>query len=107
MIRCDPKIYAYKKNDAVTNVPEQISPMISVIINNFSSMEKLERCLSSVFRTNYPVFEVIIVDCLTTNIENWVELHYSDAKVIHLDCDVGPCSQFNFGFKLSCHYAVL
>jgi GT2 family glycosyltransferase len=95
------KINSGRKTGTVDAALEKTTPMVSVIINNFNSKEKLERCLSSVIRNNYPNFEVIIVDCLTADIENWVKMHYDGVRVIHLNRDVGPCSQLNLGFKLS------
>jgi hypothetical protein len=38
------------------------SPLVSVIIVNYNNREYLEKCLESVFRSNYPNFEVVFVD---------------------------------------------
>jgi len=37
-------------------------PKVSVIVLNYNGMRYIERCLSSVFLTNYPSLEVILVD---------------------------------------------
>jgi len=37
-------------------------PLVSIVILNYNSRKFLGRCLSSVFKTNYPNYEVIFVD---------------------------------------------
>jgi len=39
-----------------------ISPKVSIIILNYNGLEFIENCLSSVFKTDYANFEVILVD---------------------------------------------
>jgi len=41
---------------------EGMVPMVSVIILNYNGMKFIEQCLSSIFLTNYPSLEVILVD---------------------------------------------
>ncbi len=43
------------------------TPFVSVIILNFNGAEYLDLCLSSVFDTKYPNFEVIFVDNASTD----------------------------------------
>jgi GT2 family glycosyltransferase len=42
-------------------------PSISIIIVNFNGKELLKRCLTSLLTTNYPDFEIIIVDNASTD----------------------------------------
>lgn len=44
------------------NNVESNMPLVSICILNFNGRKFIERCLSSVFKTNYPNFEVILVD---------------------------------------------
>ena len=37
-------------------------PLVSVIVLNFNGMPYVERCLRSVFSSDYPSFEVVFVD---------------------------------------------
>lgn len=43
------------------------TPFVSIILLNFNGKSCLEKCLSSVLRTNYPNFEVILVDNASTD----------------------------------------
>jgi GT2 family glycosyltransferase len=43
------------------------SPSVSVIILNYNGQKFLNNCLKSVFKTNYPNFEVILVDNASTD----------------------------------------
>jgi len=42
-------------------------PSVSIIIVNFNGKELLERCLTSLLTTNYPNFEIIVVDNASTD----------------------------------------
>jgi len=42
-------------------------PLVSIIILNYNGERFLEKCLSSVFRTKYPRFEVVLVDNASTD----------------------------------------
>jgi glycosyltransferase involved in cell wall biosynthesis len=46
---------------------EAIFPLISVVIINYNGKAYVKECLESVFRTNYPNFEVILVDNASTD----------------------------------------
>lgn len=48
------------------------SPLVSIIILNYNGKDFLEACLESVFQTDYPKFEVILVDNAST--DNSLEL---------------------------------
>ena len=42
-------------------------PSVSVIIVNFNGKELLKRCLTSLLTTNYPNFEIVVVDNASTD----------------------------------------
>ena len=48
---------SFRCKDHISDVP-----MVSVIILNYNGMKYIEQCLSSVFLTNYPSLEVLLVD---------------------------------------------
>ncbi|MEM2688964.1 MAG: glycosyltransferase family 2 protein [Candidatus Bathyarchaeia archaeon] len=70
-------------------------PMVSVVVVNFNGISHLEKCLAHLMQTNYPNFEVIVVDCLTKNIESWIKQHFPKVKVVHYDYDIGSSASHN------------
>ncbi|MGB9683937.1 MAG: glycosyltransferase family 2 protein [Candidatus Bathyarchaeales archaeon] len=70
-------------------------PMVSVIVINFNGTRQLEKCLGYLTRTNYPRYEIIIVDCLTKNLAIWIKRHFPTVKVVHYDHDIGPSASHN------------
>lgn len=70
-------------------------PMVSVIVVNFKGTSQLEKCLSHLMRTKYPSYEIIVVDCLTENLESWVKQCFPKVKVVHYDYDIGPSASHN------------
>jgi len=53
---------------------------VSVIVHNFKGTNKLERCLSSIVNSDYPMFEIIVVDGLTEGIEDWLHRQSGDSQ---------------------------
>ena len=43
------------------------APLVSIIILNFNGQDLLHECLRSVFETNYPNYEIIVVDNASTD----------------------------------------
>lgn len=76
---------------------KQKSSKVSVIIINVKGTQRLEKCLNSLKQTNYPNFEVIVVDCLTDNLLIWMKNFFPKVKVIHYDNDIGPSASHNVG----------
>jgi hypothetical protein len=78
-------------------------PLVSIIILNYNGERYLDRCLSSVLRTEYPRFEVILVDNASTDrsLENARNKFGKDErlKVIrnHTNLGFGPAN--NIGFR--------
>lgn len=69
--------------------------MVSVIVINFNGIRQLEKCLGYLTQTNYPHYEIIVVDCLTENLATWIKQHFPTVKVVHYDHDIGPSASHN------------
>jgi GT2 family glycosyltransferase len=80
-------------------------PSVSVIIVNFNCKEFLRRCLTSLLTTNYPNFEIIVVDNAST--DGSIELvgklfgSYSSIKVVENHENLGHAEGCNIGAKVA------
>jgi len=80
-------------------------PSVSIIIVNFNGKELLRRCLTSLLTTNYPNFEVIIVDNAST--DGSVELieklfgSYPRIRVIENRENLGHAEGCNIGARVA------
>jgi GT2 family glycosyltransferase len=72
------------------------SPLISIVITNYKNDVLIQNCIKSILDNTYQHIEIIIVDCLTKNIETIFK--NNDVKLIHLNRDVGAAKQHNIGF---------
>lgn len=70
-------------------------PHVSVIVINARGTRQLEKCLKFLVQTAYPKYEIIIVDCLTNNLQKWIKKFNSNIKVIHYSKDIGPAASHN------------
>jgi GT2 family glycosyltransferase len=70
-------------------------PKVSVIVINFRGIQQLEKCLKFLKRTSYPNYEVIVVDCLTENIDEWFKNSFPEIKLLHYDHDIGASASHN------------
>lgn len=77
------------------------SPFVSIIINNFKGTTNLDVCLNSIMESDYQNFEVILSDCLTIDIADWVKSNFPQVKLITFSEDIGPCASRNAGLSLS------
>ena len=60
-------------------------PLVSVIILNYNGLEHLKTCLDSVLNTDYPNFEVIVVDNGSTDGSvEFIESRYPTVKLVKL-----------------------
>jgi len=75
-------------------------PFVSVIIHNFKGTDRLERCLSSVIKSNYPNFEIIVVDGLTNGIDDWIQNNFPSVKILHFTEDEGIPARLNAALSL-------
>ncbi len=66
-------------------------PKVAVVIVNYNGLEHLPACLQSLFATDYPRFDVTLVDNGSSDGSvEWVRGHYPQVKII--------CSPQNIGF---------
>ncbi len=73
-------------------------PFVSVIILNYNGKHHLKTCLDSVLKTDYPNFEVILVDNGSTDgsIE-FVKSNYPNVKIIKLKKNYGTAIGYDVG----------
>ncbi|MBS7648909.1 glycosyltransferase family 2 protein [Candidatus Bathyarchaeota archaeon] len=72
-------------------------PKVSIIVINFRGAQQLDKCLKCLKRTSYPNYEVIVVDCLTENIDEWLKNSFPEIKLLHYDHDIGASASHNVG----------
>jgi len=76
--------------------------LVSIIIPNWNGRKFLKPCLDSVFHQDYDNFDVIFVDCASTDgSADVVKQNYPEAKVIELKEDKGPTNALNLGISIS------
>jgi hypothetical protein len=78
-------------------VAEQHFPKVTVSITNVKGTDLLKQCLQALTKTDYSDLEIIIVDCQTARISEWVNRHFPSVKVAHFDNDIGPSASHNVG----------
>lgn len=66
------------------------APLVSIIILNFNGMNHLKTCLDSILRTDYPNFEVIVVDNGSNDGSvEFIEEKYPEVRIIKLERNMG------------------
>uniref|UniRef100_A0A7C1P1B3 Glycosyltransferase family 2 protein n=1 Tax=Thermofilum pendens TaxID=2269 RepID=A0A7C1P1B3_THEPE len=77
-------------------------PLVSVVVVNYRSLETLLRCLDSLLKTDYPNFEVIVVDSMTEGVKEALsKLDDKRVKLVHFDRDIGAAASHNVGVLAS------
>jgi len=77
-----------------------IEPLISIVIVNYNGKDHLKICLNSLLKTNYPNYEITIVDNGSTDSTvEFVKENYPGVKIIALPK--------NYGFSCACSVGVL
>jgi GT2 family glycosyltransferase len=75
-------------------------PLVSIIIVNYNGQFYLEKCLSSLTKSNYQRFEVILVDNNSTDSSvEFVQKNYPFVNIIKLDKNYGFAEPNNMGAK--------
>ena len=75
-------------------------PNCSVVIVNFNGLHHLKKCLPSVFRQNYPEYEVIVVDNASTDKSiEFLEKVYSQVVLIRNQENLGYSGAINAGLR--------
>ena len=73
-------------------------PLVSIVIHNFKGTCRLKCCLSSVLKSDYSNFEIIVVDGLTKGIDDWIKRNFPCVKLVHFEYDEGIPARLNAGF---------
>lgn len=78
-------------------------PLVSVIVVNYNDRNYLQLCLGSILNSDYPNFEVILVDDSSTDGSvDFVSQNYPSVKIIENKENIGPAAARNIGAKESC-----
>ncbi len=74
-------------------------PKISLIILNAFKTENLQECLDSLKNTDYSNYEIIVIDCLTEGIEEFINKNFPNVNLVSLNEDIGPAAMHNVGVE--------
>lgn len=76
-------------------------PTVSIILVNYNGLKWLQLCVHSLLNTDYPHFEIIVVDNASTDGSvDYLRKNYSDCiRVIRLHENLGFCEGCNVGFR--------
>ncbi len=80
-----------------TVTPNENLPPVSVVVINTRGTKHLKTCLTALTQTDYPRFEIIVVDCQTPNIDRWMAENFRNVQVISFEEDIGPSASHNVG----------
>lgn len=83
-------------NDSTMTHNENL-PAVSVVVINTRGTKHLKTCLTTLTQTNYPHFEIIVVDCQTPNIDKWIAKHFRNVRVTSFEKDIGSSASHNVG----------
>ena len=74
--------------------------LVSIIIPHWNGIETLSECLTSLTKTNYKPFEIIVVDnCSTDGSQEWVKANYPNITLIENSENYGYAGGCNHGIK--------
>ncbi len=76
------------------------TPLVSLVVHNYKGTSELNKCLTSLVQIDYPNFEIILADCLTDGINDWIKQRFPQIKVVHFDEDKGVPYRLNIAFSL-------
>lgn len=77
-------------------------PKVFIVILNYNGKEVIRRCLSSVFKAEYPNFEVVVVDnCSTDGSFETVKTRFGKAGVIRNQANLGFSAGNNIGIRFA------
>lgn len=77
-------------------------PLVSVVIVNYNGMKYLKNCFDSLYKVEYPNFEIIFVDNGSKDESiNFVKSNYPQVKVLELNENTGLAIASNRGAQLA------
>ncbi|NLJ07819.1 MAG: glycosyltransferase family 2 protein [Sphingobacteriales bacterium] len=78
------------------------SPLVSILILNYNGKKFLDDCFRSVLETDYPHFEVIMIDNLSTDDSvEYTQAHYPKVQVYQNGVNGGFSLAYNNAFKIA------
>jgi len=76
------------------------TPKVTIIVLNWNGRNLLKKCLDSVIKTNYPNFEVIVVDNASNDgSQSIIEKHYANVRLIENMKNIGYAGGNNVAIK--------
>jgi GT2 family glycosyltransferase len=79
-----------------------LKPLVSIIIVNYNGKKFLKDCISSLTKTNYENFEIIIVDNGSSdNSTDFVKTNFPEVRLLELNKNYGFAAPNNMGAKIS------
>jgi len=82
-------------------MPDKL-PTVDIIIVNYNGMEHLPGCLESLFKTDYPLFSITLVDNDSRDgSPEWVKEKYHEVRVIRNSQNLGFGKANNIGIEKS------
>lgn len=74
----------------------EMAPKVSIMILNYNGIKWLQRCISSITKTDYPNFDVYLVDNGSTDKSlDFVRTNFSWVKIIHYPYNLGFSKAYN------------
>ena len=81
------------------NMGIQNAPLVSIVVLNFNGKEFLKECLDSLMATNYPNYEIVLVDNNSQDDSvEYVSKTYNMLKIIRLSRNEGYSRAYNLAF---------
>jgi GT2 family glycosyltransferase len=77
-------------------------PFVSIVVLNHNGMKHLKSCLESLMKTNYPEFEIILVDNGSDDLSvSFVRRNYPKVKLLELGKNYGSSVGYMAGVKIA------
>ena len=76
------------------------APLVSLIISNYNGKDMLKECLESLYKQNYPYYEIIVVDaCSIDGAPQMVKNFFPGVKLIEVGRKIGIGEAINIGIE--------
>lgn len=74
---------------------------LTIIIPTYRGIGNLSQCLDAISTGNKRNMEIIVVDCETPTIREWLSSHYPSVRLLHFDQDIGLGRARNEGVEIA------